>query len=287
MRRHIPPALAVVAAAVVGLGATSCSLLSSDASSQVAQAGPSDPGKGGSVGPLAGDTVTAPTRNANATGNAARVAAMLQAGIQQARQQDWAGAATSFRVVLSIDPKNVYALYDLGVIAETSNDGAHAIAYYDKALSANGKYAPAMYNKAILLEASRPTQAIALYNQIIAISPQASTAYLRMAFVEAELGDQAQARVADAKAVGIDPSLGKYRLPVKKNLGPRCCPYAGLGRRTGRGRLGRGCPRGRGLRRRRLGRRRLRRRGLGGRRLGRRRLRRRRLGGRRLRRRRL
>jgi Tfp pilus assembly protein PilF len=223
MRRHIPPALAVVAAAVVGLGATSCSLLSSGASSQVAQASPNDPGKGGSEGPLTGDTVTAPTRSTNATGAPARVAAMLQAGIQQARQKNWAGATTSFRVVLSIDPKNVYALYDLGVIAETINNGAHAIAYYDQALSVNGKYTPAMYNKAILMETSSPRQAISLYNQIIAISPRASTAYLRMAFVEAELGDQAKARVADAKAVGIDPGLGKYRLPVKKNLGTRRC----------------------------------------------------------------
>jgi len=223
MRRHIPATLAVVAAAAVGLGATSCGFLSSDASSQVAQAGQDDPGKGGSEGPLTGGTVTAPARSASATGAAARVAALLQAGIQQARQKNWAGASTSFRVALAIDPKNVYALYDLGVIAETNNDGAHAIAYYDQALSANGKYTPAMYNKAILLETSRPRQAITLYDQIIAINPQASTAYLRMAFVEAELGDQALARVADAKAVGIDPSLGKYRLPVKKNLGTRHC----------------------------------------------------------------
>src|SRR5258708_4326851 len=228
MRRHIPPALAVLAAAVVGLGATSCSLVSSDASSQAAQADQTGSGKGGSEDYAAGGTVTAAARSTSAADVAARVAGLLQAGIQQARQKNWAGATTMFRGVLAIDPKDVYALYDLGVIAGTSDDGAQAIAYYDQALTANAKYTPAMYNKAILLETSRPRQAIALYNQVIAINPQASTAYLRMAFVEAELGDQARARVADAQAVAIDPSLGKYRLPVKKNLGTTALPgYAG------------------------------------------------------------
>jgi hypothetical protein len=55
-----------------------------------------------------------------------------------------------------------------------------------------------------------------LYAKIIAISPRASTAYLRMAFMEAELGDQAQARIADARAVALDPGLGKYRLPATR-----------------------------------------------------------------------
>jgi tetratricopeptide (TPR) repeat protein len=218
MGRHIPPTLAVLAATVVALGATSCSLLSSEAGNQAAQATQRDPGKGGSEGHVAGGTATrpapAPAGSTTATDEAARVTALLQAGIQQARQKNWAAATTTFQGVLAIDPKNVYALYDLGVAAQTNNDDSHALSYYDQALLANGKYTPAMYNKAILLEASRPRQAIALYNQIIAISPRASTAYLRMAFVEAELGDQAQARVADAKAVALDPSLARYRLPA-------------------------------------------------------------------------
>lgn len=203
MRRHIPGALAIMAAAVVGLGAASCS-------SSPYAGNPADPGKGGGMDGAA-----------NAPNGDPRVAALLQSGIQQAQRKQWATATTTFHSVLSIDPQNLYALYDLGVIAQTKEDAALAFSYYDKALASDGTYTPAMYNKAILLENSRPGQAIGLYNQIIAIDPQASTAYLRMAFVEAEVGDMSRARAADAKAVAIEPSLAKYRLPAKKRLATR------------------------------------------------------------------
>ena len=72
-----------------------------------------------------------------------------------------------------------------------------------------------MYNEAILLETSKPQQAIAVYQKIVSINPQASTAYLRMALVQAELGDIVAAKANDAKAVSIDPSLSKYKLPAK------------------------------------------------------------------------
>lgn len=198
MRRHIPAPLAILAAAVVGLGATSCT-------PSPGAGDPAGPGKGGG---LAGA--------ANAPGGDPRVAALLRSGIRQAQQERWAPATTTFRSVLSIDPKNLYALYDLGVIAQAKKDAALALSYYDKALASDGTYTPALYNKAILLESSQPRQAIALYNQVIAIDSRASTAYLRMAFVEAELGDMSQARAADARAVAIEPSLARYPLPAKK-----------------------------------------------------------------------
>jgi tetratricopeptide (TPR) repeat protein len=205
MRRCVSPALAVVAATALGLGATSCTT-----SPGSGQAGQGDPGKGGYP---AGRS--APP-GASATSKAARVAALIQAGFQQARQEKWRAAASIFTDVLAIDPRNSYALYNLGYIAETGNHPSTALAYYNRALAANGRYTPAMYNKAILLEGSDPRQAIALYKKVIAINPKASAAYLRMAFTDAEQGDTAGARAADRKAIAIDPTLGKYRLPAKK-----------------------------------------------------------------------
>ena len=145
-----------------------------------------------------------------------RVAALLQVGIQRANQKDWAGATTTFQDVLAINPGNVYALYNLGVIDQTVGNSVEAIGYYKMALTVSAKYTPAMYNMAILLEKSHPQQALSLYQQIVSINPQASTAYLRMAFVQAELGDHSAAQVSYAKAIAIDPSLGKYPLPSKE-----------------------------------------------------------------------
>jgi Tfp pilus assembly protein PilF len=144
-----------------------------------------------------------------------RVAALLQVGIQRANQKDWAGATTTFQDVLAINPGNVYALYNLGVIDQTKGNPAAAIGYYKQALTVSKKYTPAMYNMAILLEKPDPRQALSLYQRIVAINPQASTAYLRMAFVQADLGENTAAQASYAKAIAIDPSLGKYPLPSK------------------------------------------------------------------------
>jgi tetratricopeptide (TPR) repeat protein len=144
-----------------------------------------------------------------------RVAALLQVGIQRANQKDWAGATTTFQDVLAINPGNVYALYNLGVIDQTKGNPAVAIGYYKQALTVAKNYTPAMYNMAILLEKPDPQQALRLYQQIVGINPQASTAYLRMAFVQAQLGETSAAQASYAKAIAIEPSLGKYPLPSK------------------------------------------------------------------------
>jgi tetratricopeptide (TPR) repeat protein len=145
-----------------------------------------------------------------------RVAALLDVGVQQASAKHWQAASTTFQDVLAINPNNVYALYDLGVIDQTNGNPPGAISFYSRAIAANKKYTPAMYNKAILLESSDPQEAIGLYQEIIGINPQASTAYLRMAFTQAEQGNITEARAAYAKAIAIDPALGKYPLPAKR-----------------------------------------------------------------------
>jgi tetratricopeptide (TPR) repeat protein len=144
-----------------------------------------------------------------------RVAALVQVGIQEANQKDWLAATTTFLNVLEINPGNVYALYNLGVIDQANGKSTGAIGYYKSALAVSKQYTPAMYNEAILLERPDPQQALSLYQQIVHINPQASTAYLRMAFVQAELGDHSAAQVSYARAIAIDPSLGKYPLPSK------------------------------------------------------------------------
>jgi tetratricopeptide (TPR) repeat protein len=146
----------------------------------------------------------------------ARVASLIQAGITQSGQDNWSGAAATFQRVLAIEPGNVYANYDLGVIAQSAGNSAKAVGYYNKALAGNTAYTPALYNEAILIERSQPQQAIAMYQKIVSIDGKASTAYLRMAFLQAERGDLADARTNDAKAVSIDPVLARYSLPAAK-----------------------------------------------------------------------
>jgi tetratricopeptide (TPR) repeat protein len=151
----------------------------------------------------------------NSLTDGSRVTSLLQSGLTQADKEKWSAAATSFQNVLAINPGNVYANYDLGVIAQNTGNSSEAISYYHKAIAANAAYTPAMYNEAILLESSQPQQAIAVYRKIVSIDPRASTAYLRMAMVQAEQGDITDAKANHAKAVSIDPALSKYKLPAK------------------------------------------------------------------------
>src|SRR5438067_6544188 len=73
-------------------------------------------------------------------GKPATVASLLGAGIS-AQQQGRLDAATQlFRQVLAKDPGNVYAHYDLGVIAQSQNDNQTALREYGAALVSNPRY---------------------------------------------------------------------------------------------------------------------------------------------------
>jgi tetratricopeptide (TPR) repeat protein len=141
------------------------------------------------------------------------VNALLEQGIAQAEANKLPEAATTFQDILAISPTNKYALYNLGVIEQKRRDASGALARYDQALKADPKYTPAMYNKALILEKSDPNESLALYRQIVTLNPKASTAYLRMAIVDAKQKKLSQAKQARAKAIALDPRLASYQMP--------------------------------------------------------------------------
>jgi tetratricopeptide (TPR) repeat protein len=201
--KHAKKKNAMISAAVLAIVATAAVACTGPSTTTPAAAAAatssSPPSKGATVSP---------------TGSS-QIASLLQAGIKQTDQENWSSAGATFQKVLTIDPSNLYANYDLGVIAQATGSSSEAISYYNKALAANAAYTPAMYNEAILLESSHPQQAIALYQKIVSIDPKASTAYLRMALVQAEQGDATGAKANYAKAVALDPAFSKYKLPAK------------------------------------------------------------------------
>jgi tetratricopeptide (TPR) repeat protein len=196
--KHAMKNHAMISAAVLAIVATAAVACSSPSHTTAATSSPS--GKG------------APASLTNGSG---QVTSLLQTGLAQANKKNWSAATTTFLKVLAINPTNVYADYDLGWIAQSRGNSNEAISYYTKCLAANAAYTPAMYNEAILLESSHPQQAIAMYQKIVSVDPKASSAYLRLALVQAEQGDTAAAKANDAKAVSIDPALSKYKLPAK------------------------------------------------------------------------
>lgn len=164
--------------------------------------------------PHATTTGTSSPASPKSLTGSSQVTSLLQSSLTQMEKKKWSAATTSLQKVLAISPSNLYADYDLGVIAQTTGHYNEAISYYNKALAVNAAYNPALYNEAILLESSHPQQAIAMYQKVVKIDPKAATAYLRLAAVQAEQGDSVGAKANDARAVKIDPALSKYKLPA-------------------------------------------------------------------------
>jgi tetratricopeptide (TPR) repeat protein len=202
--KHAKKKHAMISAAVLAIVATAAVACSS--SSHTAAPAPS---------PTHTPSSPAGTDSPNSLTTSSQVTGLFQAGLTQMANKKWSAATTSFQNVLAISPGNLYANYDLGVVAQATGHYSEAISYYNKTLAANAAYQPAIYNEAILLESSDPQQAIAMYQKVVKIDPKAATAYLRLAVVQAEQGDSTDAKANDAKAVSIDPALSKYKLPAK------------------------------------------------------------------------
>jgi tetratricopeptide (TPR) repeat protein len=207
--KHANKNHAMISAAVLAMVATAAAACSSS---------PQTPAPSPTATPTATGTATssaAATGGSNSLTGSSQVTSLFKTGLTQMAKKNWSAATTSFQNVLAISPSNLYANYDLGVIAQATGHSSEAISYYNKTLAANAAYQPALYNEAILLENTAPQKAIAMYREVIKIDPKAATAYLRLAVVQAEQGDSTDAKANDAKAVSIDPALSKYKLPAK------------------------------------------------------------------------
>jgi len=139
--------------------------------------------------------------------SAQAVNGLLSTGIRQAQAKQFAQAQVTFQDVLVLDPGNEFAWYNLGLIAQTKNNPKAAVSDYQQAIRSDPRDTSAMYNEAIALEPTDRSQALSLYLQIVAINPKAATAYLRMSFIEDQLGDHASAAAARAEATALDPHL--------------------------------------------------------------------------------
>ncbi|MGX2996784.1 tetratricopeptide repeat protein [Streptomyces sp. JNUCC 64] len=133
--------------------------------------------------------------------------ALLESGLLQLRYQDLRTAKATFERVLELDPGNKLAWYNLGVLAQQENRRADALKAYDAALKTDPAYTSALFNKALLLEADDPGEALALLRRAVRADPKASTAHFHIGAALARQGRDAQARDAYRRAVELDTSL--------------------------------------------------------------------------------
>ncbi len=139
--------------------------------------------------------------------SSASEATLLNQGVSQGLAGKYDAASAIFQQIVSADPDNKLAWFDLGYLCQVRGDRGTATTDYDRALAIDPNYTPAMYNKAILLESSNVDDAIDLYRKILTIDSKASTTHIRLGMLLDQKGDTADARDQFNQAVAIDANL--------------------------------------------------------------------------------
>jgi hypothetical protein len=139
--------------------------------------------------------------------------ALLQDGIAADARGNLARARNDFGAILSVDPANTDAYFDLGVVDQKAGLSGLAATEYQQAFFLNPKFAPALFNLAILTSSTSPSKAIALYRQILTIKPSDPDTEFNLGILLLRNGQSAEGQTMLENAVHADPSL-RSKLPV-------------------------------------------------------------------------
>jgi tetratricopeptide (TPR) repeat protein len=117
-------------------------------------------------------------------------------------------ATTAYFETLAKDPKNKFAFYNLGEIAQRQARPAAAESYYRLALEQDAKMTSALFNLAILRTNAGATQeAVELYRRVIAAEPNNAPAHFNLGLALRLLGQAAEAQTELATAQRLDAKL--------------------------------------------------------------------------------
>ena len=117
-------------------------------------------------------------------------------------------ATTAYFETLAKDPKNKFAFYNLGVIAQGQSRPVAAESYYRLAIDQDPKMGSALFNLAILrAQAGASQEAADLYRRVIAIDPNYAAAHFNLGLILRLLGQNADAQQELATAQRLDAKL--------------------------------------------------------------------------------
>jgi tetratricopeptide (TPR) repeat protein len=117
-------------------------------------------------------------------------------------------ATAAYFETLAKDPKNKFAFYNLGVLAQAQSRAVAAESYYRLAIEQDTRMGSALFNLALLrANAGANQEAADLYRRVIAIDPNYAAAHFNLGFVLRALGQTAEAQQEFAKAQQLDAKL--------------------------------------------------------------------------------
>lgn len=148
-----------------------------------------------------------------ASAQASQIAKLLQDGVNAQNQGQLDLARTKYEQVVSIDPTNKVAHYDLGVVYQTLKQNDQAAAEYGRAIAIDAKYTSALFNYAVLESNRNPAHAIELYRQLLAINPKDANVHFNLGLVLQANGQKTEGTQELDTAFALNPALRK-RLPA-------------------------------------------------------------------------
>lgn len=132
----------------------------------------------------------------------------LNRGLQAHTAGRFDDAIAAYFETLAKDPKNKFAFYNLGVIAQAQNSAAAAESYYRLAIVQDAQMGSAIFNLAILrAQAGANQESADLYRRVIAIDPNYAAAHFNLGLVLRVLGQTAEAQQEFATAQRLDAKL--------------------------------------------------------------------------------
>jgi len=132
----------------------------------------------------------------------------LNRGLKAHNAGNFDEATQAYFESLSHDPKNKFAYFNLGQIAQTQKKPQIAEGYYRSALEIDARFGPALFNLAIIRnDAGAKQEAIDLYRRDIQADPSNAAAYYNLAIILRETGNTAEANQMFARAQQLDPKL--------------------------------------------------------------------------------
>jgi tetratricopeptide (TPR) repeat protein len=151
----------------------------------------------------------APTKPADPAADA------LARGIAAQNANKLDEAAKDYFEVLSVDPKNKFAFYNLGQIAKNQNRLQIAEGYYRSALEIDPNYGPALFGVGYVRQQFNAIQeAIDFYTKDVAIEPTNAAAHYNLGILLRIQGKTAQGDAEIARAIQLDPKLPQPPAPT-------------------------------------------------------------------------
>jgi len=137
----------------------------------------------------------------------ADVAGLIKQGIQLNNQHDYAGAIEKYKLVLTAEPDNVQANYQLAFSLNASGKGTDGIPYLVKVTKANSNFTgPAFELLGGIYDSShQPQQAIDAYKEGLKIKPGYQPLYFNLGIAYFRAKQFAEAEQAAIAAIKLDP----------------------------------------------------------------------------------